>query len=269
MQPFFAPEAFPPRTSRPPGIAWSDGRLPNQVEAFVLCHLLELADGRASRAPAPRKNAHTTVKRSRTASAAEEVGDPGSPPLAVMIAAQSMRFACGACIDLLTVGEKTMLHKTGEIHGIRRECMHYMCGRYAGAHERASALGAMLRGVASVPSMLPYVRFLPRDYYCPWALNEFTVHCTAADGAVMLEALLDRAAAQGWDLVTMWPTNFDFPDTLLRCVVKSGNVEYMRVVLRRGLFDPMLRTDGVVAHARKEGWSVSHGMLEVLAQYLQ
>ena len=115
--------------------------------------------------------------------------------------------------------------------------------------------------------MLPYVRDVRRTYY-EWVLNEFMGHCTAADGTVLLEALLDHAAAIGFDPVTHWPTSAKYSETLLRCVLKSGNVEYMRVVLRRGLYDHTLRADTELAHALKEDWPVSDGMRELLAQYL-
>ena len=285
MKPFFAPEAFPPRTSRPPRIAWPAGHLPKQLEVFVLCHLLGLADGRAAPAQAPsvrvkrqpkarrrRDQGKACAAKPHSAEAdgrdtARDLSRPGPPPLAVMIAAQSMRFACGACIRLLADEEgKGMVHKMEEIHGIHRECMHYVCGRYAGAHEQATVFGAMLRGVANVPSMLPYVRFL-RDYYCPWAINQVVEHRTAAEGTVLLEALLDRAAAVGRNLVSMWPGDRKYPDSLLRCALKSGNVEYMRVVVHYGLFDHTLRADNELVHARKEDWPVSDGMRELLAQY--
>ena len=271
MQPFFAPEAFPPRTSRPSGMAWADGRLPKQVDVFALCHLLELADGRAATAPAASNHARTPVKRSRSTSDAESVGAssrPGPPPLAAMIAAQSVRFACGACIRLLAVKGDNMANKPDEIHGLHRECMHFMCCRYAGPREQAGAFGAMLRCNASVPSMLPHVRYVQPNY-CAGTLNVFMEHCTAADGAVLLEALLDHAASLGRDLVTTWPTDWeDTPDSLLRRVVKSGNVEYLRVVLRRGLHVNSLTPTDVTQHAETNKWPVSDGVREVLAHYL-
>jgi hypothetical protein len=199
---------------------------------------------------------------------------PGPPPLAVMIAALSMRFACGACLYLLTVNGKTMLHKQDEIHGIHRECLHYVCGRYAGAYEQAGAFLAILRGNASVPSMLPYVHYVRRTYGTSmlneWVMKQqqLSLHSTAADGTVMLKALLDHAVAAGWDLVTDWPTNADFPGTLLRCVLKSGNVEYMHVVLRRRLHATILKPTDVTQDAETNKWPVSDGKREVLAHYL-
>ena len=117
--------------------------------------------------------------------------------------------------------------------------------------------------------MLPYVRYVRFGCFAS-ALDEVVSDCTAADGAVLLEALLDHAAAVGRDLVTKWPTDWeDIPDSLLRCVLRSGNVEFMRVVLRRGLYDLNLTMLQQLAPARKEGWLVSDGMRELLARYIE
>ena len=87
----------PPAADRPPCMVWSTRGQPKQVEVLALCHLLEAADGRA----APMLlHTPTKQKRSRAGSEAKSGGGadlPGPPLVALMIAAQSMRFACGAC----------------------------------------------------------------------------------------------------------------------------------------------------------------------------
>ena len=267
-RPFFAAEPFPLRTSRPSCIAWADGHLPAQVEVFALCHLLDLTDTRAAPAqpvPAGRKKA----KLSRATSASEAAGEanrPGPPPLVMMLLVQSMRFGCGRCLRLLaTVGGKQPTESKCAPDDIHFECLHYMCARQHDAESRADSIWQALatRRRTALPSVLTLVSHTPAQCTAPF-LTAWSQHFNdswwgaVADSTAVLVALLDHAAKHG-----------KIPKTLFRCVLKGGNLEFMRIVLRRGLFDREILLTGELAHAAEQRWPVSDGMRELLAQYLK
>ena len=277
-KPFFAADRFPPRTSRPSGIAWADGHLPKQVEAFVLCHLLEQADGRAAPATLATRGQRKKTKRDRRVAMDAEVagatGGPGAPPLAAMLAAQSMRFACGPCTVMLHGNPTKFASST--LHSIHAECLHCTVTRMCpDVTSTASLLVAIAQEVVSPGELQPFVRAYFSPLSLVGALMVLVVRPRAVD---VVEMLLQHAKAHDWDVVGGWSMLvnnlpnltvsdvFELGPSPLHAAINAGSVPHMRAILRCGAYDPTLAWR-VLANYAKEHGTLTPAMCELVAPY--
>ena len=261
-KPFFADEAAAPRASRPRGMRWPKNKLPKQVSVLALCHLLEAADGRAAPAQVPTAAPRgRSTKRSRVASEAEATGvtcRPGPPPLAAIIAAQSLHFSRGACAVLLDCHvNKEEGHISSNFdgyHSIHRECLH--CLQWEGAKEQRAVRFFMLAYRVEPSAALPYVSAVPTSELDRAAIGTVSI-------PQVLDAVLDHAEVVDVDVVKAW----SFSDSLLHRAVEYGSAS-VAVVLRHGAFDSTLTCDKVVSYAKEKKMPMSDEVWGLLLEYL-
>jgi hypothetical protein len=253
-----------PRATRPSHpVAWLNGHppTPEALSALGLAHLLEI------------NHFPTQVPSSPLAAvgvgSAHPAATPGPPPMVIMLAAQSKRFACDACN--CAVDSAVSSRGLRGLDGLHSECVHsIICSdsRVGVWSLRRVLFSEMLNRRVPPPEVVPFVRYIPAKrciFYVAAALEK-TGAMTGA--SVLVEALLDHAEATPAKIGTLWrdPSKAHGP---LRCALYTGaSASVVNVLLRRGLFDPSLTVMHLLDYAAKQDCPVTDDVLQLLHEYL-